>query len=532
MTAAFEDIIVEAYHTPYIAPYVQTIPRKRMTIRAGHGRGADDLQPHVRIEHPIALMTLSCARRGRVRQAAGRIACATVLVGLAGSMFSRPAAAQQALPPVPPVETGQILTPEVHDPLLTPPAPAPRSIGSWDEALALIRAQSPDYITGRESIARAEAQKRIALAAVLPILNLQGSYTHQFYTTTFSITPQIPPITAPTPDLFSATGTVSWNILDPLEIYKVGTASENVRVTKLSFAAERRTIALAVVSAMLATLAATRVAEVNRVGLRSSLERLELTQTRYKYAQGTALDVDRAMRDADTARRLIIAGDESLYEAREALGAALGSPVPIAPPGDLNLDGFEASVARTCRLNDDIDRRPDVLAAQGQVDIAERKVREAELLFSPTIGVGSQFQQNNQAVFGPPRTWDVQGVLNVPLFDGGARYGVLRDARAAAEQARQALITTRINAIVGSVTAQRLVSVREAARDVSKRQVDLDQRIDDRTRNGYANGFGNSLDLVTSAQDLRQGEIDLALLEYQVAEARADAVLTNAECLY
>jgi outer membrane protein TolC len=135
-------------------------------------------------------------------------------------------------------------------------------------------------------------------------------------------------------------------------------------------------------------------------------------------------------------------------------------------------------------------------------------------------------------VFGPTRTFDVQGVINFPLYDGGARYGALRDARAAAEQARQNLITTRINAIVGSVTAQRLVSVREASRDVSRRQVDLDQRIDDRTRNGYANGFGNSLDLVTSAQDLRQAEIDLAILEYQVAEARATSVLTNAECLY
>ncbi len=283
---------------------------------------------------------------------------------------------------------------------------------------------------------------------------------------------------------------------------------------------------------MLATLAAERVAEVNRVGLRSSLERLALTQARLQYGQGTALDVDRGLRDAEQARRLIIAGDEALLESREALGAALGSPVAISPPGGLDLDQFEAAVARTCHLNDDIDRRPDVAAARGQVDIAERKVHEAELLFSPTLSFGSQFADNNVAVLGPKETWDVQGILNVPLYDGGARYGALRDARAAAEQARQNLVATRLNAIVGSETAIRLVGVRQAARDVAKRTVDLDKRIDDRTRNGYANGFGNSLDLVTSAQDLRQAEIDLALLEYQVAQARADAVLTNAECLY
>ena len=49
---------------------------------------------------------------------------------------------------------------------------------------------------------------------------------------------------------------------------------------------------------------------------------------------------------------------------------------------------------------------------------------------------------------------------------------------------------------------------------------------------GYAQGLGTSLDLVTSAEALRQAEINLALLDFQVAQARANAVLTNAECVY
>jgi multidrug efflux system outer membrane protein len=466
--------------------------------------------------------------RCRRRQGLSRAACGVIALSILGS-HSPPARAQSALPPPPPVSP-QILTPEVDDPLLTPPPEAPRRIGSWDDALALIKAQSPDYITGAESVVRAEAQKRIALAAVLPILDGQGSYTHQFYTTAFTVAGIS--IVSPPPNLWTVGASLNWAAIDPRGIYRVGTASENIEVTKLSFSDQRRQIATAVVQAILATLAAERVAEVNRVSLRSSLERLALTQARLEYGQGTALDVDRGLVDAEAARRLIIAGDEALLQSREALGAALGSPLAISPPGGLDLDQFEAAVARTCHLNDEIDKRPDVAAARGQVDIAERRVHEAELLFSPTLSVSSQFADNNVAVLGPTKTWDVQGVLTVPLYDGGARYGALRDARAAAEQARQNLVATRLSAIVGSAQAQRLVGVREAAREVSRRQVDLDQRIDLRTRDGYANGFGNSLDLVTSAQNLRQAEIDLAVLEYQVAEARADAVLTNAECLY
>jgi len=483
---------------------------------------------------------MTSARRapGRRRRALREAAYVVVLVATLAPV-ARSAWAQSALPPAPPVATSQILTPEVHDPLLTPPPEAPRQIASWDDALALIRSQSPDYITGYQSVVRAEAQKRIALAAVLPVLNADLSYTHQFDTETFQIAapaaammPNGISLVSPPPNLWTVGFGANWALIDPRGIYRVGTASENIKVAKLSFSDQRREIALSIVHAMLATLAAARVSEVNRVGLRSSLERLALTQARLKFGQGTALDVDRGLRDAESARRLIISGDEALLQAREALGAALGSPVAISPPGGLDLDQFEAAVARTCHLNEEIDRRPDVAAARGQVDVAERRVHEAELLFSPTLVVSSQFADNNVAVLGPVRTWDVQGVLNFPLYDGGARYGALRDARAAAEQARQNLVTTRLNAIVGSAQAQRLVGVRQASRDVSKHQVDLDQRIDDRTRNGYANGLGNSLDLVTSAEDLRQAEIDLALLDFQVAEARADAVLTNAECLY
>jgi multidrug efflux system outer membrane protein len=448
-----------------------------------------------------------------------------------GALGTAPATPMTPDPPTP-------IAPPVSDPMLSPPEDAGRHIASWDEALSLIRSQSPDYVTAYQSVLRAEAQKRVALAAVLPTLSVQGSYVHQFYTESVPLltgtpnAPQAVTLVSPAPDTFTFSVAANWNILNPRSIYEVGTASRAIEVQKLSFSEQRRQIALAIVHTMLATLAAERVSDVNRVGLRSGLERLVLTQTREQYGQGTALDVDRGQQDVESARSLIINSDESLREAREALGQALASPTPISPPGDLDLETFESAVARTCKPNDDIERRPDVLAARGKVDLAQRAVRDAELLFAPYINVQSEFQDSNVAVLGPTKNWDLGATITLPLFDGGARYGVLRDAKAQLEQSREALVTARLGAVVGSATALRLVGVRQAARDVAKQQRDLAKRIDDRTRDGYAHGLGTSLDLVTSAAALRQAEIDLAILDFQVAEARADAVLTNGECLY
>jgi len=283
---------------------------------------------------------------------------------------------------------------------------------------------------------------------------------------------------------------------------------------------------------MLATLATSRIAELNRVGLRSALERRELTLARLQYGQGTRLDVDRADQDVAAARALIITGDESLRQTREDLGAALGSAVPISAPGDLELGQFEAAVARTCKLNDDIEKRPDVAAARKRIEIAERGVTDADLLFAPSLVLSSAAQAATASTLGPLNTWGVTAALNLPLYDGGFRYGALRDSRAALEQARQALVATRLAAIVTAAQAERAVAVAEASRAVAEQQRDLAARVDQRTRDGYAQGAGTSLDLVVSAQSLRQTEINLVLLQVQVGQARADTVLANAECIY
>ncbi len=445
----------------------------------------------------------------------------------ATTAIAHPGAAQVA-PGAPPLESST-----VTDPMLEPPSEAPRRIASWQEAVVLIRTQSPDYVSSQQSVLRAEAQKRIALAAVLPVLTGQGSYVHQFINeqVVFPTTPPVSFVTPPS-DVFALGGTLAWSVLNPRGLYGVGTANRNIEIARMSFEDRRRAIAEAVVGAMLSALAASRVSELNRVGLRSALERLELTQTRQRFGQGTALDVDRTQQDVEAARALIIASDEALRQAHDALGTALGSPVAIAPPGDIDLDRFEEAVAQTCKMTDGIEERPDVRAARLRVEVAERGVRDADLQLAPSLNVGSQLTYATQAVLAPNTTWSLQGVLVVPIYDGGARYGAKRDARAAVEQARQALVSARLAAIVESVQAKRAVGVLQSSREVAARERDLAERIDRRTRDGYAHGLGTSLDLVTSAQALRQAEINLALFDFRFSQAQANAVLTNAECAY
>jgi outer membrane protein TolC len=448
--------------------------------------------------------------------------CVAAFLCQAWLMRSAPANAQTADAPA-------FEHPEVSDPMLAPADPAPAVVRSWDEALAMIR-RAPSYLTSVADVERAVAQHRIALAAVLPTLTATGGYLHNFNTASVPFGAAVR--VQPPPTVWSASATASWSIINPRGLYGLGTADLATSVANLSLADRRRVLAGSVVSALLATLAAGRVAELDRVGLRSALERLVLAQTRLKFSRGTELDIDRAQQDVAAARGLLINGDEALRQSREALGQVLGSATPLAAPPDLDLEGFERSVVATCRIADGVERRSDVVVAGQRVAIALRRIKDAELLFAPSLAVGSTVGYASEVALGPNATWTVGATLSVPLYDGGARYGSIRDARAAADQARDELASVRVQAMIEIARAARAIAVDTAARNVAKDQRDLAARIDGRTREGYARGAGTSLDLVTSAQALRQAEINLVLLDFELAQARAGAVLANAECVY
>ncbi len=477
----------------------------------------------------------------RLRHHAVRLASFALTASAASLGFAQVPAPRSPSPPPPAVESSDLdLTntpppptkpvPEVADPMLVGPPDVGKKIGSWGDALAVVRAQSPDYLSNLETIHRAQAQARMALASLLPVVNGVGSYQHNFNQLAVPFDGAV--LVTPPPNAWSASATASWTPVNARAFFDLQSSEKGLDVAKLSSQDRRRQIASGLVSAMLATLSSARVAELNRVGLRAALERLHLTQARLQYGQGTPLDVDRANEDVAASRRLIVDGDESLRRARESLGIALGSNEPVAVAGDLDLEGFERAVTTTCRLNEAIERRPDVAAAREKVVLAKRAVTSAELAPLPTLGVVSTAGYTDSPVLAPNATFMVEGVLSIPFYDGGYRYGQLRDARALEAQAVQALAATRISAVVSSAQAARSVDVSRTDRDVSKTQRDLAAQVDMRTREAYSRGRGTSLDLVISAQALRQAEINLAILEFQLAEARADAVLENAECAF
>jgi outer membrane protein, multidrug efflux system len=445
-----------------------------------------------------------------------------------GPAAGSPSAAAVTVPP----------PPEVNDPMLAPVPPPSRVLGSWREAVALLRARSTDLKTAVDQVLQAEAQTRIALAQYLPTINGQGTYIHQLITRpvqgiSINATTGAGVVTtrAPLPNITTGGIQFTQDIINAQELDQISIDELGEDAARLSVDEEKRTLALSVANQIVAVVTAERDAEINRVGLRVALEQAEITNRKSALGAANGLDVVRAQQNAANARATLVTGDESLREAREALGLALGVPEETGVSPGVDVGGLAQDAAGSCRTVATVDERSDVAAARTQLDVAKRNLRNVWYTFLPTITATSTIAASSLVSPGAPNpTWNVEGILQVPIWDGGTRYGNLRNARAAEDIALQQLEALRRQAIIQVEQARRQLVVAEQSAVVAKQQRDLAAQNDQMTQLAYQTGQGTSLELVTASEAHRQAELNLALAEFTVVKARLLAMLALATC--
>ncbi len=474
---------------------------------------------------------------------------------LAIALFSVPALAQSPPPPPAAVPAGPPAgstsaapvvvppPPEVNDPMLAPVPVPKRILASWREAVTFLRARSTDLRISMDQVLQAEAQTRIALAQYLPLITGTGSYTHQLITRPalgggafggVSIGPNgiVQSSRTPTPNTFSGGIQLTQDIINVQEFDQISIDELGEDASRLSVDGEKRTLALSVANQIVAVVTAEREAEINRVGLRVALEQAEITDRKRALGAANGLDVVRAQQNAANARASLVTGDESLREAREALGLALGIPEETGVSPNVDVGGLAQDAASSCRVVSSVDERPEVAAARTQLDVAKRTLQNVWYTFLPTVTAQSTVSAVSPASLYPNPVWSIQGVLQVPIWDGGTRYGNLRNARAAEDIAAQQLESLRRQAIIQVQQAQRQLVVAEESGRVARSQRDLAAQNDQMTQLAYMTGQGTSLELVTASEAHRQAELNLALAEFNVVKARLLAILALATCTW
>jgi outer membrane protein TolC len=198
---------------------------------------------------------------------------------------------------------------------------------------------------------------------------------------------------------------------------------------------------------------------------------------------------------------------------------------------DIRIETLAQDARSYCSQEPNLDKRPDVIAANASVAVAERRKDGVDWTFWPTVdavsslGVRNTVFQNNEHV-----SWTIGGQLSWLLYDGGVRYGQRDEFEAQARIAKEALTDTRQRANTDVVQSLRAVEVAKQNLEVFTKSREIAAETARLAKVAFINGSGTSFDLVDTAGRQRQAEIDLTVKEFELLRARVAAFLALASC--
>jgi outer membrane protein TolC len=460
-----------------------------------------------------------------------------LLAGTAATQPARPPAT--AAPGAEPSELEPKL-PEVDDPMLAEVPAAPQLLGSWQQALRRVRVNATNLQIAAAQVEVARAQSRQALARALPTLT-GSAYVRRHLLTGEGISfadvaAGREPRRTTIPDPLTTYGAgleLRVPVFAPSAWYDHGTAKRAERSAKLDYADSQRLVLGAVAEAIVSVITAERLAEISRVSLKSSLSTLELNRRRAQLGAASAVDVLRAEQEVALTRAQVVATNEGVRSARDALGLALGSSDPWSVTPNIKLDSLAADARAVCTPVDNVEARPDVRAARSRAEVAERSADGVHWEYWPRVDFVSNLDYIEPSKNSPNRenvTWTIAGVLTWPLYDGGLRYGNRELGLAQHRLAREQLTQARRAAKIELQQANRAVQVAKANLGVSIQSRDIARKSARLSRIAFVQGQGNSFDLVDSARRLREAELDVAVKEFELVRAQIAALLSQASC--
>jgi outer membrane protein TolC len=304
-------------------------------------------------------------------------------------------------------------------------------------------------------------------------------------------------------------------ILRAQAITGIRTAYAARDLTEVSIEQAHRQLTFAVAQAFYASLSARRALELIERSIALAQENVDAARARLEAQAGLAHDVARAELEVErlnSQRQSTILGHDN---ATDALALLMGTDpadlpeltepvVPEVGAGE-DIDDF---VARA------MEQRLDLTSSSRQARLARLDLQSVWASFAPTLDLAWSLNHTltDLGGFGARRTsWNLVLVLNVPLFDGGFRYGQLRDRRARLRQAELARESLEQSVSIQVRQAYRSWRTSLETLAISRRQLELARETYRLVHASYTAGAATSLDVVDAQRALAASEVDVEL---------------------
>jgi NodT family efflux transporter outer membrane factor (OMF) lipoprotein len=168
-------------------------------------------------------------------------------------------------------------------------------------------------------------------------------------------------------------------------------------------------------------------------------ETLRLVSARFRAGLATPFDVERAETEASRARAAIPPLETLAAVSRHRIAVLIGDQAFNAASIQTTSTVAIAPATRPGQPADLLQRRPDLLAAQAQLDAANARRQQAHAEYFPRLFLGAFFGreqlQLNDFSLGAARYANVAGLLAMPLFNAGRTQAINEIAAAGQSEA-------------------------------------------------------------------------------------------------
>src|SRR5258706_3330701 len=302
---------------------------------------------------------------------------------------------------------------------------------TFAEALQRAYVRNPDALVAAVEIHRARAIVEQVRAGSLPTLTATAQFTQLDSARLSQANPGLVALPA---TQFNGSGTAAID-LDPRRWALWSQARENVQVTRLSAAEVRRQLAVTVGQTYLALMAQRQIVTADENALHNAGAHVDYTRARLDAGNGTLLDFQRATALFNSDRALLERAQFLLVRLQEQLGILLGenAPIDVTPEGELPVAPSDPTVA----LDDAQRLRSDLRLSRERLTAAAKVKRESWADFIPYASASFQmFYQTPPTQTLPTDGWQLLVTVGLPIYDGGLRYGLLKERRALENEAR------------------------------------------------------------------------------------------------
>jgi outer membrane protein len=388
----------------------------------------------------------------------------------------------------------------------------PARADTLEGALVLAYQNNPSLNSQRASVRATDEGVPQALAGYRPRVNINGSIGTQYWDTTnrtSTTNPTYQHLTGNmTPNSYgiTATQTLFNGFQTP---NKTRQAESQVQAAREQLRVTEQTVLLNAVTAYMNLLRDAAILDLQRRNVEVLQEQLRQTRDRFNVGEVTRTDVAQSESRLAAGRSQVLSA-EAAYKAsvatyRQVIGVepgklAAGSPVDRFSPPNL-----PASIGVATATH------PAVTNAQYNVDAALLQVKVAEGALYPTLSLQGNVQQSYEIGLLQLKTFNasVLGQLSVPLYQGGAEYSLIRQAKETLGQQRLNLDVARDQVRQTVVQSWGQLEASKANIEATQAQVQASEIALNGVREEARVGQRTTLDVLNAQQELVNARVAL-----------------------